>query len=130
MIGGSDIHIQTGAGKCALEYCIRAAMQSWPQAVFEDGETGRHFDSFWDLPIGDLTEVFVYRDKVAADHWDAEGAIPGLEETMIHLIHQDGSITIVVDDPDSSDTSRLLATIAKGLRTDLFSVTADVSEAA
>lgn len=98
MIGGIDIHLPTRAGDSSLEVAARTVRQFWPSAVFENGLTGDRFDSFGEIPFRETEELFAYRDATVADAWDAEGAIPSLSNTMVHLITDPGFITIVVDE--------------------------------
>jgi hypothetical protein len=102
MIGGTDIHLPTSAGDLAPEVAVRAIQQSWPQAVVEDAETGQRYDGLWQIPFGKVKELFVYRDEHSADRWDREGAVPELRNTMIHLIHDDDMISLVIDKKDAA----------------------------
>jgi hypothetical protein len=36
MIGGVDIEIPTRAAECSLQVAVRAMIQCWPKAVFEN----------------------------------------------------------------------------------------------
>lgn len=101
MIGGFDIPIRTRAGDSSLVAAARAIRRYWPEAVFENGTTGERYHSYWDSPLDQLEEVFVYRDLRSADIWDKEGAIPDVYNSMIHLISDEGLITVVVDEKDS-----------------------------
>jgi hypothetical protein len=98
MIGGIDIQLPTRAGDSAVEVAVRAVRQHWPHAVFENGDTGDRYDHFWQIPFGKLDEIFVYRDSEAADGWDADGAIPALYNTMVHILADEGMITVVIDE--------------------------------
>ena len=48
-----------------------------------------------------MDEIFVYRDAQAADVWDAAGAIPAVHNTMIHILVDEGLLTLVVDQSDN-----------------------------
>jgi hypothetical protein len=122
MIGGVDIRIPTGAGESSLIVAARAIRQYWPHAVFENGSTGHRYQSYWDTPLDQLEEVFVYRDLAAADVWDAEGAVPAAINTMIHVIADDGLATIVVDEPQSAAMKTIVAAITSGLQTDILNL--------
>lgn len=98
MIGGIDIQIRTNAGESSLEVAVRAIRQQWSRAVFENALTGERYDTFGQIPFGEIEELFVYQDQDRADAWDVEGATPALHNTMIHLIPESGMMTIVVDD--------------------------------
>lgn len=63
MIGGIDVRLPTRAGAVAVQVAVRAVRDHWPQAVFENGDTGMRYDQFRQIPFGELNEVFVYRDR-------------------------------------------------------------------
>ena len=98
MIGGIDVRIPTAAGPGAVDVAVRAVRQKWGQSVYENGSTGERYNSYQEIPFGDVEELFVYRDSQAADLWDEHGAIPEAYNTMIHLIHDDGLLTVVIDE--------------------------------
>jgi hypothetical protein len=123
MIGGIERRVPTRAGRSALEPAVRAVRQFWPKAVFENAETGDRYDEFWEVPLGRLDEIFVYRDAAAADGWEAEGAVPRLRNTMVHLIADEDAITVVVDEKDSF-FAELIDTISSALGDDLFALLA------
>ena len=114
MIGGTDIPISSRAGDESMEVAIRAMRQHWPRAVFEDAVTGDRYNHFWEIPFGDVEELFVYRDEKAADDWDELGAVPELENSMVHLLTDDGLVTAVIDARDA-DTDRIIEAITSGL---------------
>ncbi len=119
MIGGTDIVIPTGGGHAALDLCLRVIWRHWPEAVFEDALTGDRYDRYELLPIGRLTEVLVYRDGAAAKEWDEKGADPSLENTMIHLLLGEKTLTAVVDKPEEQAMRALLGSIQFALRMDI-----------
>jgi hypothetical protein len=98
MIGGIDIRIPNRAGQESVEVAVRAIRQQWPSAVFENGNTAERYDSFWQIPFGDVEELFVYRDANSAELWDKHGAIPAAENSMVHILYDEGLITAVIDD--------------------------------
>ena len=61
----------------------------------------------------------MYRDSVAADAWDADGAIPELSNTMVHIIADEGMLTVVVDERDAV-MEEILAAISSGLSDDIL----------
>ena len=83
---------------------------------------GRQIDEFWQVPFGELSEIFVYRDHAASQGWDEDGAVPELYNTMVHLIADDG-ITVVVDEKDI-EMDQLIATISSALSDDILNVPA------
>ena len=103
--------------------------RSGPRAVFENGLTGERYDSFGEIPFGEVEEIFVYRDHAAAEIWDAEGAIPEASNTMIHLIADPGSVTAVVDQR-TGEITEILAAIEYGLAHDSLAITATLTKEA
>jgi len=114
MIGGEDITIQlpSVAPSVTMPAAVRYVLDRWPEAVMQDGDTGRRFDSFAAMDFGNLREVFVYRDEQAFDSWERLGADPSNANQMIHLLVSVGHLTIVVD--SLRDISS--ASIVRGLR--------------
>ena len=114
MIGGIDIRLPTRAGDVAVQVAVRAIREHWPDAVFENGDTGDGYDRFWQIPFGELDEIFVYRDSNARQGWDTEGAVPELYNTMIHVIGDEDMITLVVDQKDAA-MQEMIATVSSAL---------------
>src|SRR5207247_2289830 len=73
--------------------------------------TGDRYDRYESLSIGRLKEVLVYHDGRSAKEWDEKGADPSLENTMIHLLLAEKSMTVVVDDPAEPAMRKLLDSI-------------------
>lgn len=128
MIGGIDVHLPTMAGASSTEVAVRAIRQRWCLATFENGITGERYDHFQQIPFGEIEELFVYRDAESADKWDAEGAVPDVYNTMIHLILDENLLTVVVDSKDAA-MMELIAAIESGLRDEILFIPA-VREAA
>jgi hypothetical protein len=125
MIGGIDIEIPTKCGDASIEVAVRAIRQRWPHAEFENGITGDRYHRFWQIPFGDLSEIFVYRDPNSADQWDKDGAIPELDNTMIHVIGDEELLTIVVDECDEL-IEEIVAAIRSALADDILYVPAEL----
>lgn len=123
MIGGIDVRLPSAAGPESLEVAVRAIRQLWPFAVFEHGETGERYDYFWQIPFGTVDELFVYRNANAADMWDERGAIPETCNSMIHLLYDDGLVSIVIDERDPGMENAIDA-IRSGLDDSMFSLSA------
>jgi hypothetical protein len=128
MIGGIDIQIPTYGGASSIEVAVRTIRQQWPQAVFENGLTGERYDHFRQIPFGDIEEIFVYRDRNAADLWDQEGSIPATQNTMIHLLADADLITAVVDERDPA-MEEILAGITMALRDEILCIPAELEAA-
>jgi len=115
MIGGTDIVIPTGGGHAPLDLCLRVMRHYWREAVFEDALTGDRYDRYESLPIGRLKEILVYQNGAAAKEWDKKGADPSLENTMIHLLLGEKTLTTVVDNVDEPGMRGLLDAIQLAL---------------
>ena len=126
MIGGIDIAIPTQAGDLSLVAAVRAIMQYWPKAVFEDGVTGERYARLTEVPFGRIGEIFIYRDSAVADAWEAEGAVPELYDTMVHVIADHDRITLVVDSTEGL-MADLIATVRSGLNDDILHVFAEAA---
>lgn len=122
MIGGTDIVIPTKGGFAALDACLRVIKKVWPQALFEDAANGHKVDRYELLPIGQLNELFVYRDSNVSRAWDEKGADPSLTNTMLHLLLSDRAVTVVVDDPTDTTIRPLLEAMQTALTVDMPAV--------
>jgi hypothetical protein len=114
MIGGHDIQFPNRAG-AAADLCARAVAQVSPDAVFEDAVTGERLRELTPAVDADRRELFIYFDEPSADRWEAEGFVPELENTMVHVLAEEGVATVVLDDPDSPVAVRLLGAIGSAL---------------
>jgi hypothetical protein len=119
MIGGIDVRIPSGANSHSVEAAVRAVRQAWPQAVFENGNTGERYGRFWEIPFGQIDEIFVYRDTACADLWDRFGAVPEATNKMIHIIHDEGLITAVIDEK-SAEMDAAMEAIRSALSDNIF----------
>lgn len=129
MIGGIDIRLPSKAGLDSIEVAVRAIRQVWPQALIEHGDTGELYSNFWDVPFGEVNELFVYRDHNAADIWNEKGAILEVYNTMIHIVYDDGLITLIIDKHDMA-MEEIFAAIRSGLDDSLLYTPAILAEAA
>lgn len=75
------------------------------------------------IPFGEIEELLVYRDLHSADTWDAEGAVPAVYNTMIHLILDNDLLRVVVDDRDA-DMEEFLSAIQSALRDEIHYIPA------
>jgi hypothetical protein len=123
MVGGIDISIPIQDGEFSSVVAVRAIRQKWPRAVFENGLTGVRYSSFREIPFGNVQEIFVYRDCEAADAWEAEGAVPDVSNTMVHIIADDAMLTVVVDEKDAV-MDEIVAAIKSGLNADILHIPA------
>jgi len=129
MIGGIDVRVPTLGAADALCVAVRAIRQSWPRAVFENGVTGERYDRFSQIPFGPIEELFVYRDSVAADAWDAQGATPALANTMVHIIADGDLMTLVVDDRDAA-MNELIDAVQSAMTDNIHFIPARLKDAA
>jgi hypothetical protein len=108
MIGGSDYVIPTPAGKSALDACLKVIQRRWPEAVAQDALTATPLLPLDAVPGGQWTELFVYRDAVAAREWDRQEASPELIGTMVHLTFSDANVTVTVDDTPPAEIKAMV----------------------
>ena len=99
MIGGVDVIMKAPSGPQALEVCVRAIRRHWPEARYENAETGDKFRHYRMVPFGQLSELLVYVDPKAEASWDADSSDSPVN-SMIYLISSAHSVTAVVDDPN------------------------------
>lgn len=123
MIGGIDVQLPSAAGLESLEVAVRAIRQLWPKTVCENASTGERYAHFSEVPFGETEELFVYRDPEVAEIWDRDGAIDEVSNTMIHLLHDEGLITAVIDER-TPEMETILNAIRSGLNDPIFSLSA------
>jgi hypothetical protein len=99
MIGGTDVIVLfRGPGSDALTCAADALREVWPEAVIVSAS-----------PL----EWFVYRDELACQSWNRNGAVPENEGGMIHLLAEPwGSMTVVLDDRRSPAAQAVLKALA------------------
>ncbi len=107
MIGGTDIVIPAVGDPAALEACARIVQRCWPQARFEDAETGEKYARYGDIPLGRVRELFAYLDAKAEAEWDA-GSPASPPNSMLYLILSADFVTAVLDDPNTNDMRAML----------------------
>lgn len=90
-VGGTDIIIHTGiAAGSALELATRCVLRHWPSGLVENGD-GHVYGDIQDVPFTTIDQLFVHRDMhtLGSDE----------QNTMVYLIGESNSLTLVVDDP-------------------------------
>lgn len=107
MIGGVDVVIPAVGDAAALEACVRIVQRHWPNARFEDAESGEKYARCCDVPLQCVRELFVYSDAQAEAAWDADRE-DSLPNSMLYLIRSPDFITIVLDDPNTADMQAML----------------------
>jgi hypothetical protein len=65
----------------------------------------------------------VYRDAQSAALWDKDGAIPAVENSMIHVIYDEGLITAVIDDRNE-EMEDILQSIMSALKDSILTLPA------
>jgi hypothetical protein len=107
MIGGVDVVIPAVGEADALQACVRIVQHRWPNARFEDVETGEKYAGCGEIPLEHVRELLAYSDAQAEAAWDAdrEDSPPN---SMLYLIRSPDFITVVLDDPNTVDMKALL----------------------
>jgi hypothetical protein len=117
-MGGEDVVIPLVATDRAeaLESVVRSLSRYWDAAVFQDGGNGQRYETFSAIPFGRSHELLVYRDEAAFQDWEALGATPSTEGTMVHVIAQEAAVTLVVDNTRDAMTAAVVDEV-RGLLT-------------
>jgi hypothetical protein len=115
MIGGTDIIIPVKDAEAAMDVALRATVTLWGRPVFEDADTGETFAEYRRRDLAGRREVLVFRDDAARVGWDELGADPSLDGTMIHLIADNGELTIAVDDVPNPSISSYIDAVRDAL---------------
>ena len=102
MVGGIDIQIATKRGTSSMEIAVRTIGERWQPAEFENGITGDRYHEFRQIPFGEIEEIFVYADHDSVERWDTEGATPANSNTMIHLVADEETLTLVIDERNAA----------------------------
>jgi hypothetical protein len=107
MIGGSDVILRVRDDIPPEDVILRTVRNHWPQFVLQNAEEDhvRPRDPNGLLPVPAGPEFFVYRDQIAADDWERNGARPENANLMLHILAFDKmatevgftSVTIVCD---------------------------------
>jgi hypothetical protein len=120
MIGGTDIIMPSLGGPVALDAAIRAISRHWPEAVYEDANTGDVLRHYSEISFASLQQVFVYRDAEAQRIWDELGADPAVEHDMVYLLLGEKRMTAVVSDPGNAETGLILDSVRRAVAMDIL----------
>jgi hypothetical protein len=120
MIGGRDVIIPTARGAEALDLALRAVCRLWPLALIEDAATGETFRRYREISFAGRQEMLAFRDPESAALWDAIGADPSLDGTLIHFLVSDGELTVAIDADPPPQISAFVEDLRQSLRQDLF----------
>ncbi|HZK79430.1 MAG TPA: hypothetical protein VFC46_00145 [Humisphaera sp.] len=126
MIGGTDVVLEIGAGVRAADAILRAVRRHWPRCVYQnaDDESAPFTPFEGDWPPQDVDrEFFVYKDEEAARSWDADGATPENDNTMLYVIVPEKpadrttvpTLTVVCGEP-SGEVKAILDDIESSLK--------------
>ena len=119
MIGGNDIVFPAVGDSAALGACARIVERHWPEVRFEDAITGDRYQRLGDIPFGKVRELFAYPNADAEAAWDADSP-DSPENSMLYLIVRPEDITIVLDDPHTSEMRTILDAIHDLLWADIL----------
>ncbi len=68
MIGGTDIVITADGSFASLDACARIVRREWPEARFEDAETGEKYASYGEIPYRLVRQLRV-EEGLAPAQW-------------------------------------------------------------
>lgn len=119
MIGGIDVVVPAKGDSGALDACVRIIREYWPNAVFENAESGDKFSRYPELSFGKLRELLIYPDKDAEKAWD-KGDADVCKNSMLYLIRSSDNVTLVTDDPSTPEMQAILDSMRQSLE-DLYS---------
>ena len=116
MISGDDIIIKTQFPQELAEETVKMIRLEWKQLLIENADSGDliAFGSLFYQPLPN--EFFVYKDALAKESWDDQGACSQNANTMFHIILQDRQVTLVVDDPLSPACRNVIGTLKEFAR--------------
>jgi hypothetical protein len=118
MIGGTDIVIPAVGDSAVLEACARIVQRHWPDAKFEDAETGEKYDWYGEIPLDRVRELLAYPDAAAEASWDADQP-DSPPNSMLYLILSPDFVTAVLDDPSAANMQSILESIRAMLWQDI-----------
>jgi hypothetical protein len=115
MIAGHDIVFPAAGDAAGLEACARIVARKWRHARFEDAETGEKYFRLEDIPFGNVRDLLVYANPEAEAAWDADSP-DSAENSMLYLIARPEDLTVVVDNPNTTEMHSILGAIRGLLR--------------
>lgn len=110
--GGVDIVFTCiGADVCMIR-AVRMLEIFWPRCILSDPDSDNTWTSSHSVPFGKMRELFAYKSRELMEKWHELGAEPQLLGTMIHFLHNgEDQLTIVVDDPEDTETKKFLDSV-------------------
>ena len=107
MIGGTDRVFDAVGDSASLEACVRIIRKKWPQARFENAETGEKYSTLNEIPCGSVRELLVNSDATAEESWDHDRP-DSPQNSLISILVRTNEVTIIVDDTESPDMRFIL----------------------
>lgn len=103
-IGGVDFVFPITDRKMADDVIFRTVRFHWPKYAMSDATDDlpavHPFGS--SIPLAPGPEYFIFRDLAADDSWACHGLTDENASQMIHVIHGDARVTVVVGGDDES----------------------------
>ena len=101
MIGGHDTVVE-GSGPVANEglFIVGALRREWPDLVVQDVDVSAAVPAD-DPSVASMREFFAYKSQRDFEAWRTDGATPGTDDTMIHVMLGSNSVTLVSAGPGS-----------------------------
>jgi hypothetical protein len=119
MIAGNDKVFPAVGDAAALEACARIVARQWPNIRFEDAITGDKYSRLSDIPFGNVRELLAYPNAEAEAAWDADSP-DSHENSMLYLIARPEEITVVIDNPETTEMRSILDAIRDMLWIDIL----------
>ncbi len=95
-----------------LEFICRQVKRLWPKMIIQDVNSVEPFDKISNIPFYKLNELFFYKNREAYESWIELGADESNQNTMIHVIEEWDTITLIFDDPHQHPISRLIELVS------------------
>lgn len=103
-IGGFDVVLPFRWEAADRDRILRFVRHVWSEGIYEDARgpyAGTFSEALRFAPPS--PEFFLYVSQEARAGWDAPGATPATDSTMLHVVGGD-SITLVLDEPGALKT--------------------------
>jgi len=114
-IGGFDIEFPITVTREVLRFIFRLVDAIWTEAVYVTDVSGiRAINDLVRVSRDPPVEVFLFKNRGAAESWKKLGADSGNHDSMIYLIAEKDRLTFVVDDAECN-TAKLVAEVTKAL---------------
>lgn len=112
--GRNDGEVRAATGRTkvsipggAMEACVHAVAQQWPNARFEDPISHFCYDNIADIPFDSLLKLLVYTD--VGGEANGDGDTPGsMESPVLSLVSDQDEITIVVGTAEQHEIEAII----------------------